>query len=282
MTIVRAAMIITASSVALCGCSASVKAVRQPDGFQAWRIDCSATVASACGEGAERTCPAGFKVLASDYDGMTIRCRPSVDVEQLGPSTADSVVLVPMPPPPPAPPRSGRQGFMMRTGVGWGLARTDESLPSFPNESFAGNGLAFDLALGGAVSPSVAIGGDFAFQRINERVVTYKGQENSTTTEAALGLAGFMVDVFPMQKSGFHFGGTVGPALLAMTDPSIETSVFNAIGAGFGAHAGYDFPLGQSPWSLGCMVRFLGVTTADDGITEITWSVAVLADVMDF
>jgi len=156
------------------------------------------------------------------------------------------------------------------------------SVPPVPSETHEGNGFAFDLALGGAVSPIIAIGGSFAFQRINERVVTYRGQDHPSDNEAKLGVVGVAVDAFATRKSGLHFGGTVGPAMLVMTEPSTETTLFSAAGVGYGAHVGYDAQLGEGPWSFGGTLRLLGATTFDSGFREDTWSVALLANVANF
>jgi hypothetical protein len=276
-------MIMALASVSLGGCVANVKPVAAPDGLGAWRIDCRGAVETACGEGAQRTCPSGYKVIASDDDGLTIRCRRSVGsdaVESPGPATTESLEPVPLPPGP--APRTGRHGLLARFGVGWGMSRMNESVTPVPSETHDGNGFAFDLALGGAVSPILAIGGSFAFQQINERVVTYRGQDHPTDNKAQLGVVGVTLDAFATRKSGLHFGGTVGPALLVMTEPSTETTLFSAAGIGYGAHIGYDAHVGEGPWSFDGTLRLLGATTFDGDFREDTWSMALLANVADF
>jgi hypothetical protein len=268
-------MIVVAASVSLGGCLASVQPVAAPDGLGAWRVDCRNAVETACEEGARRTCPSGYKVLASDNDGLTVRCRRSTGSEG---ESLEPVALAPAP-----PPRTGRHGIFARLGVGWGTSRTSETLPPAPIETFHGNGLALDLALGGAVNPILAIGGSFAFQQIRQPVITYKGQEVPADDDAHLVVVGVTLDAFATRKSGLHFGGTVGPALLVMTEPySDNTSLFSATGVGYGAHIGYDAQVGEGPWSFGGTLRLLGATTFDNGIRESTWSVALLANVADF
>jgi hypothetical protein len=256
-----------------------VKRVSSPDRTDAWRVDCSLSVVTDCRFEAERTCPAGYDVLASDDNSMTVRCRASAQQ----PSDETAAASEPAPIGPPSAAAGVRHGFFARTAVGWGTSHASETLTDGAQESLQGSGLAFDASAGTAVSPIIMLGGTFAFQHIPSPVVTYAGRDSTGTSDGSISVLGFSIAGYPSKNMGLHFGGVVGFGSITAPDPYGLPAKFRASGVGYGAEVGYDAPLGGL-WHVGGKLRLLGAATSYGDMyrfeAQNTWALALMGDVM--
>jgi hypothetical protein len=278
---------------ALAGCGASVKRVAAPDGSEAWRVDCSASVETDCRYEAERTCPAGYQVLASDDRGLTLRCRPrAAPLEVKAPDEA----TIPAPgdetaaPPAPAaradttasPAQRERHGLFARAAFGWGQAQSSETLTNGNKGTLEGTGLAFDGTVGTALTPIIMIGGTFAFQHTSSPTMTL-GDRESDTGEASLSVVGASVRGYVTRTSGLYFGGLAGYGSLSAPDPYGLAARFRASGVGYGAEVGYHTSIGER-WHAGAKLRMIGTATSYlttfRSESQNTVAFALLADIM--
>jgi hypothetical protein len=275
----------------LTGCGATVKRVAAPDGSEAWRVDCSASVETDCAYEAERTCPAGYQVLASDDRGLTLRCRP-----RAAPAAPESEAATPAPgeetaaPPPPAVPAETtaspmqrvRHGLFARAAFGWGQAQSSETLSNGSKGTLEGTGLAFDGTVGTALTPIIMIGGTFAFQHVPSPTMTL-GSRESDTGEASLSVIGGSVRGYVSRTSGLYFGGLAGYGSFSAPDPYGLAARFRASGVGYGAEVGYHTAIGGR-WHAGAKLRMLGTATSYlttfRSESQNTMAFALLADVM--
>lgn len=176
-----------------------------------------------------------------------------------------------------------RHGLFARAALGWGSSQANETLTDGQRESLHGTGLAFDAALGTAVSPIIMLGGTFAYQHIPSPVLTYAGRDTTASGDGSISVAGFLIQAYASRTSGLHFGGLAGFGSLSAPDPYGLPATFRASGVGYGAEIGYHAPLGDL-WHLGAKVRLLGAATSYGTLfrfeAQNTWAVALLGDVM--
>jgi hypothetical protein len=278
------------------GCGATAKRVAAPDGSSAWRIDCSASVESDCRFEAERTCPAGYEVIASDDHGLTMRCRagssspppaspeaPEGDADAAERSSENAAQANAPASELPWPHRGVRHGFFARAGLGWGSSQASETLTDGREETLKGSGLAFDAAMGTAVSPIIMLGGTFAYQHVPSPTLTYGGRDSTATRDASISVLGFLVEAYAGKTSGLHFGGLLGYGAITAPDPYGVAATFHASGIGYGAEAGYHAPMGDR-WHAGAKLRFLATATSYGTALRFeaqnTWALALMGDVM--
>lgn len=204
--------------------------------------------------------------------------------------------LPPPPPPPynppPPPPYTGppmntgpslngdlprfHDRFYLRMSLGGGALATSGDFSPDNGNTFETHGgcVAFDLAIGGTPVPGFVIGGDYAFQeafrprlKLSSRSITTEGDSNVNTV---FGLLGPFVDWFPDPRGGFHFGGTLGFAVLAVANDNgnIDNSA-SENGFGGALRLGYDAWI-SNDWSLGVLGQFVGgrVSAETNSVTE--------------
>lgn len=159
-------------------------------------------------------------------------------------------------------------GFYLRLSLGGGsVGARGERYDAQQNRSdydFRGNGVSFDAMVGGTPAPGIVVGGAYL---VNTAART--DYEDDRTKDAGLsyGMLGPFVDIYPNPKTGFHIGGSLGPAVaVTFDDESNERSV----AAGFGAAAwiGYEFWVADQ-WSLGGMFRVQGARVETPNSREL-------------
>lgn len=185
-----------------------------------------------------------------------------------------------------APPVSRKyhvhEGFYLRVNLGVGALGSDYDLGEQSAESHGGT-LGLDLLIGGTPAKGLAIGGAL----LNEAGVSHnveQGGRSLSDTNVRLTLLGPFVDGFFDPKGGFHMGGAVGLAALAVQDLKVEDETDTLTGFGGAAWAGYDAWVADE-WAIGCLVRAGGAITtksADSGdITASTFSLGLMLTVLN-
>ena len=169
-------------------------------------------------------------------------------------------------------------GLYLRMAVGTGGMRWRDQAVSNANvgdTNVNAAGGAAEFSLGGTPSPGFVVAGSLlafgsAYGDMNDG-------SGSTHMDKTIGYAlfGATLDFFPDPRSGFHFGGTLGPAVATKTeDDRVNRRWTTTAGAGFSVAAGYDWWIARQ-WSLGFLVRatgarFWGSVTYDDATDTTT------------
>lgn len=174
------------------------------------------------------------------------------------------------------------EGFYLRVNLGVGALGSDYDLGEQSAESHGGT-LGLDLLIGGTPAKGLALGGAL----LNEAGVSHnveQGGRSLSDTNVRLTLLGPFVDGFFDPKGGFHMGGAVGLAALAVQDLKVEDETDTLTGFGGSAWAGYDAWVADE-WAIGCLVRAGGAITAksaDSGdITASTFSLGLMLSVLN-
>jgi hypothetical protein len=170
-------------------------------------------------------------------------------------------------------------GFYLRLALGiGGLAldrKTEDEL--FENDpdsqsSIGGVGGVFELSIGGTPAEGLVIAGTLLTHSVADPTVQFDGGEEVELSDPLVfALLGATVDYYPNAHGGFHFGGTLGPALAVVERPE-GTGDIGGAGIGLSALAGYDWWIGDE-WSLGVLgrlsaARVRGKPTETVGNTE--------------
>jgi hypothetical protein len=156
----------------------------------------------------------------------------------------------------------------------------NETAADGSSDAAAGGGGAIDVFLGGAISPTLVLGGTFAFQQMSKPTITVNGHDYDAQNDANVGVLGFTAEGFAGPESGFHYSGTLGLGSLTISDQNGNTLV-SANGFGYGVALGYDFKV-SNDWYLGIGARFIGAATKYQGSSENTFAFAVMADALYF
>ncbi|MBI3200187.1 MAG: hypothetical protein HYZ29_01515 [Myxococcales bacterium] len=174
------------------------------------------------------------------------------------------------------------EGFYLRVSLGVGALGTDYDLGEPSAESHGGT-LGLDVLVGGTPSTGLAIGGAL----LSEAGVSHnveQGGRSLSDTNVRLTLLGPFVDGFFDPKGGFHLGGAVGLAALAVQDLKAEDETDTLTGFGGAAWAGYDAWVARE-WAMGGLVRVGGAITrksADSGdITAQSFSLGLMLTVLN-
>lgn len=161
-------------------------------------------------------------------------------------------------------------GFYLRVSLGIGALSSDYDLGAGSADSHGGT-LALDVLVGGTPSKGLAIGGAL----LNEAGVSHSIERDGRSLGDAnvrLSLLGPFVDGFFDPKGGFHIGGAVGFASLAIEDLSTEDETDTLGGFGGAAWLGYDAWVAEQ-WAIGGLVRAGGaITKKSDDAGDITAS----------
>jgi len=184
-------------------------------------------------------------------------------------------------PPPPDPSERNHDGFYLRMTVGGGYSYVVQTYegpqpqniggfalggsPSPGDVKVSGGTTAFDIMLGGTPVPGLVIGGGLFFNVTPSPDVKVLDVTATSKSDLTVFLLGMFADIFPNPKGGFHVGGIAGIATVDWSGGGINGS---ASGFGGGAFAGYDAWVGKQ-WSLGGLVRALGVSTANDSYNGV-------------
>jgi hypothetical protein len=218
---------------------------------------------------------------------VVVPTPPTVHVPQPEPDPSQSSGQPSFAPPPPpayfAPPNGGSQyaapidgasepetrsadparlhdGFYLRLSAGLGSLSASFDDKTANGETLDGTNPAFgaDFALGGSPRPGFVIGGALMYQGGN--LDLRRGLERAPSRGVSLAVAGFFIDFFPAPRRGFHLGGLIGPAVLAVKN--VGDGLKPTAGAGVAAWLGYDFWVGDE-WSLGPTLKLVGAATGD-------------------
>jgi len=160
--------------------------------------------------------------------------------------------------------------FYLRLSLGGGTLGTSGNLDPDNGTTFDTRGgcVAFDLAIGGTPVPGFVIGGDYAFQEAFRPHIKLRSGSISAEQDAdvntVFGVLGPFVDWFPDPSGGFHFGGTLGLAVLSSADDNgnVSNSVSES-GFGYAFRLGYDAWVSRQ-WALGVLGQFVGGSVSTD------------------
>jgi hypothetical protein len=174
------------------------------------------------------------------------------------------------PPPPVARSYHVHDGFYLRVSLGVGALGNDYDLGAVSAESHGGT-LALDVLVGGTPSKGLVLGGAL----FNEAGVSHgveRGGRSLGDANVRLSLIGPFVDGFFDPKGGFHLGGAVGFAALALEDLGVEDETDTLTGFGGAAWAGYDAWVADE-WAIGGLVRAgAAITKKSDDAGDLTAS----------
>lgn len=167
------------------------------------------------------------------------------------------------PPPPPARARTYHvhDGFYLRMSLGGGYIGSTVSQSGTADTTLSGGGGAFDLMIGGTPAPGVVIGGALLGNTAPNPSYEIDGKQADVNAQLSFAVIGPFIDGFPDPKGGFHVGGTLGFAGLALEDNLLggnQTTAFSGYGAG--VWVGYAAWIAPQ-WSLGGMLRLTGART---------------------
>jgi hypothetical protein len=170
-----------------------------------------------------------------------------------------------------AGPRDHLDGFFMRLSAGGGAAKTEITALGI-TEEFSGGAADFNFAIGGMVSPNLALHGtiwgwvlsnpDFSIGSVTQTV-------NADVTMAAVG-AGLTYYFMP---ANFYLSGSVGAGSLSLDAGGVSAST--------DAGLALDFTLGKewwvgNRWGLGAAAGVSFHSIPDGGVDE-NWSGASFA-----
>ena len=165
------------------------------------------------------------------------------------------------PPPSPSMPRAYHlhNGFYARVSAGFGSlsATFDDDVPSTQALKGSGGGLSMDLMIGGSPSPGVAIGG--ALLAEGSAAVEFERAGFKEDRSLTVAIVGPFIDGFPAPHRGWHLGGLLGFAHVAIED-SRNDGVSKTNGFGGAFWLGHDFWVADE-WSVGPLLRFSGALT---------------------
>jgi hypothetical protein len=167
-------------------------------------------------------------------------------------------------------------GFYARASVGFGSlgATFDDDSPSSQDLKGSGGGLAMDLMIGGSPAAGVAVGGAL----LAEGSAAIEFERGSFTQDRSLTVAmlGPFIDGFPSPNRGWHLGGMLGFAHLAV-EGSRNDDVSKTNGFGGAFWVGHDFWVADE-WSVGPLLRLSGALTngKDPDVHASTFAVTVL------
>jgi len=162
-------------------------------------------------------------------------------------------------------------GFYLRLGLGVGAGHLSISSDSSAASDFAvgGAGPTLNLWLGGTPWRTLALGGMFHVQGMNDSNVRVGGSNSHETMSGGLVYLGPFIDAFPDPLRGLHVGGSLGLAgFNAHADgnaleQSRRVKDYDAGGFGGSAWVGYMGWVGPE-WSMGGMLQLTAVHVRQD------------------
>ena len=137
--------------------------------------------------------------------------------------------------------------------------------PTFPGKvNAAGGAIAFEIAIGGALSPGIILAGSYSILTVGNAKLTSDTRTYRPEHDPGLTMLSAMLDVYPNPREGFHFGGAVGFANVRMrADEDVQASDSGQTGLGLAPHVGYDWWV-SNYWGLGVLGRFVFARTQGD------------------
>jgi len=165
-----------------------------------------------------------------------------------------------------AGPRDHDNGFFLRLSAGGGAAKTEITYQG-STEEFSGGAGDFNFAVGGIVSPNLALHGTLWGWLLSDpeyRVDNFTAQTNADVTLTAVG-GGITYYFMP---SNFYLSGSVGMGTLSLDagGVSLETDA----GAVIDVTLGKEWWVGNR-WGLGAALGF-GYHSIPDGGVDAKWS----------
>jgi len=150
------------------------------------------------------------------------------------------------------------RGFYLRTSAGSGLVNIDlNPQPGYPDSEANAAGLSLDLLAGASPWRGVALGGALLFDLAPSMSLSLTSSEEADGS-LGLGLIGPFADVFPSEASGWHFGGTLGFAGMALEN--VNAHHHRMLGFGGALWVGDEFSIADQ-WSMGGGLRFMHTQT---------------------
>lgn len=160
-----------------------------------------------------------------------------------------------------------RKGFYLHVGVGGAgvsMARKGSIGAGGPayflgNSHIEGGGGAFELSVGGAVTPGFVLSGVFSSQQIASARLEQEGAPaRGLTGPLTFVLLGVAIDWFPAARGDFHVGAAAAIAGAWVKSPQPAfTEYLGGAGGALSAHVGYLHRVSDS-WSLGLLLRLTG------------------------
>jgi hypothetical protein len=195
-------------------------------------------------------------------------------------------------PPPPPPPGSSpgygygaygmtvpgvheHEGFFLRLQLGGGYLRgrteyLDENL------DVKGGAGAFQLALGGNLSPGLIIFGELFGQAIVEPTLEYAGEETEAE-DATASIGGIGIGLAYYLPANVYFSGTLAVSQLRWTEDTgdVERESETEIGPALLAQIGKEWWVSDN-WGIGLAGQFILSSNKDDedaeGPMDVTWT----------
>lgn len=183
----------------------------------------------------------------------------------------------PAPPPESMPGYHRHDGFFLRLALGLGVFvdhERPENYDVFPSTRLSNAAVPLEIALGGAVSNGLLLGGVLLFNGVGSPKFDNGGegspwQGSSGVTHSSLGV---YVDDYPMAASGFHFGGLVALSGLGKSGDRVGGNDPATGGFSIAAHGGYEWWVGAD-WGMGVMGRILfSELTSDQHTTTLSYT----------
>lgn len=169
------------------------------------------------------------------------------------------------------------EGFYLRLDVGLGSllsANVDSPLGEL---SSSGLTLDYDLLIGGSPAPGFTVGGGVlgGLQMSGDWEVEGGGTGSGDLVTL---IVGPFADGFPDSKGGWHFGGLVGLARVALDAPGddADDDAFGFGGAFWGGHDIWVAP----EWSVGGLLRLDALRASKDDVTTTAVGLSLMFSVL--
>lgn len=200
-------------------------------------------------------------------------------------------------PPPPPPPGSSpgygygaygmtvpgvreHEGFFLRIGVGGGYLKSSTEFMDL-DVAVKGPAGAFQLALGGNVSPNLIIYGELFGHAIVEPTVEFDGNEDDAEDVTA-SIGGIGVGLAYYLPSNVYFSGTLAASQLRWTEDNgdVQEEFETELGPAFVGQIGKEWWVSDE-WGLGLAGQILVASNKDDddavGPEDVTWTTVGLS-----
>jgi hypothetical protein len=218
---------------------------------------------------------------AQPPDWLSVQNQPPAQtpVPPPGSYPPPSPVQGPVPPPaaiPPgyvlAPPPNVHDGFYLRLHLGFGMTSIKGEDGRGAQNTLAGMGTSFGLALGGTVVRNLAVFGTFTFN-FTDRPTVSDGLGNSGTASGSLGLYAVGAGVvYYLQPFNLYVSGALTGVQLGFMDEDDRTVYESKFGVGFQGIVGKEWWV-SSEWGLGIALETIlagYMKDADD--PSVRWS----------
>jgi hypothetical protein len=155
----------------------------------------------------------------------------------------------------------------MSGGIGYLSDSSELSGGTNPGKVTArGGGVAFGFDIGGALNPGFILAASFSFQSLPDARLSNDTRLINQDHNPQVTMLALMADYYPDPKGGFHVGGGLGLAGVALrqdANPGGNSNNDSESGFGFLPHVGYEWWVGNY-WGIGVLGRFLYARTKGD------------------